>query len=507
MAVNTSQRARIVSISAPVRGLNLRNSPAQLAPQDALVLENVVCRPTFVEIRKGRQNHVTGFASNVETLMTYLSLSGSAKLFAATSSAIYNATTAGAVGAASVSGMTSGQWSYTQVTNVAGHFLLAVNGADAGQKYDGSTWAALSITGVATTALDFITTWKRRVWAVEKNSMNAWYLATDAISGAATRFDFSAIFRRGGKVVALINWTMDAGSGIDDHLLVVTSAGELAVYQGTDPASASTFSLRGVFDIGAPVGRRFFAQMGGDVVMLTSVGLVSVSSLLQSSNLSRTPVISDSIGDQLRSDVRTFGSQSGWEVLTFVEENLLLIQVPSGSIGSRSQWVMNTLTKAWSHFTISPAITFTTFEGSLYCGRSDRVSNCWTGGLDDSTGITYRIIPAFSYFGAQGQLKKFGLARAHIRSDTAPVYAVKLLRNFDTAVTFPSQVPASPSGSVWGIARWGVNVWGGSASFYRRWNAVTGDGLTAALAIEGIHSGATWQLYANDYSYEVGGPS
>lgn len=507
MAANTNQRARIVSIPAPVRGLNLRNSPAQLAPQDALVLENVVCRPTFVEVRKGRQDHKTGFGSNIETLMTYLGTSGSAKLFAATSSAIYDATIAGAVGAAVVSSLTSGQWSYTQVTNVAGHFLLAVNGADAGQKYDGTSWAAMSITGVATTALDYITVWKRRVWAVEKNTLNAWYLATDAISGAATRFDFSAIFRRGGKLVALINWTMDAGSGVDDHLLAVTSAGELAVYQGTDPASASTFALKGVYDIGAPVGRRFFSQLGGDVVMLTSVGLVSVSSLLQSSNLSRTPVISDSIGDQLRSDVRTFGSQSGWEVLTFIEENLLLVQVPSGSVGSRSQWVMNTMTKAWSHLSISPAITFTTFNGSLYCGQSDRVSNCWTGGLDGTTGITYRIIPAFSYFGSPGQLKKFGLARAHIRADSSPVYAVKLLRDFDTSVQFPSQVPSSPSGSAWGIAHWGVDVWGGSATFYRRWSSVTGAGLTAALAIEGIHSGATWQLYASDYSFEMGGPA
>jgi hypothetical protein len=42
----------------------------------------------------------------------------------------------------------------------------------------------------------------------------------------------------------------------DDYAAFITSEGQVAVYSGADPASSTTWSLVGVFDIGAPIGRR-----------------------------------------------------------------------------------------------------------------------------------------------------------------------------------------------------------------------------------------------------------
>ncbi len=74
--------ARATSIPAPVGGLNDRDSIADMKPQYALILDNWWPYPSYVGVRKGSSNHVTGFANPVQTLVEYLPTSGGAKLFA-----------------------------------------------------------------------------------------------------------------------------------------------------------------------------------------------------------------------------------------------------------------------------------------------------------------------------------------------------------------------------------------------------------------------------------------
>lgn len=502
---NTQQTARTTTVPAPVRGLNFKDSLASMRPTDALVLDNLVCRPSYLEVRKGWQNQVTGFGSNVQTLVSYIASDGTKKLFAAAGSGIYDVTSAGALGAASVTGLTSAYWSSTVIGNVGGNTLLMVNGTDTGQSYNGTTWSSWGITGIASTSLDHVMVWKRRVWAVEKNSFRAWYLATDAVTGAATSFDFKTIFQRGGKLVALLNWTVDGGTGVDDLLVAVTSEGEVALYQGTDPASAANFSLRGVYFIGKPVGRRFWTKFGGDLLILTVGGLVALSRFLQSAVLNQISVLTDQIQKLITSDALSYGSTQGWELTTYMEDNLLILQVPAGSVGSRYQYVMNVLTGAWSKIYLNKAITFVVHDGALYAGHSDRVSNSWTGGTDNGSPITYRVVPAFSYFGASTQNKRFTLGRVTFESDTVPQFLAKLLRDFDVAVSFPSQTAPSASGSLWDSAIWDSSIWGGSTSYYRKWFSLNGLTSAASVAVEGISIGTTSRIISLDYVYEPGG--
>lgn len=491
-------------MAAPLRGLNARDSLAAMKPTDALVLDNLVCRPSYVEIRKGWQNHVTGILANVQTLVSYSPLSGSRKLFAAAGGSIYDVTTAGVIGAAAVTGLTNAYWSYAVLGNTGGNFLIMVNGTDTAQSYNGTTWAAWAVTGIATTSLSFVTTWKRRVWAIEKNSFRAWYLATDTITGALTSFDFKTVFTRGGYLVAILNWTVDGGSGVDDLFVAVSSEGEFALYQGSDPVSAATFSLQGTYYIGKPVGTRFFTKFGGDILLLTAGGLVALSKYLQSAVLDETTILSDRIQQKIISDVASYSSTLGWELLTYFEDNLLILQVPGGSVGSRYQYVMNTLTGAWSKTLIAPVITFATHDGRLYAGHSDRVANSWTGGLDNTTPITFRLVPAFSYFGTPTQGKLFLLGRLTIEASGSPTYLTRLFRDFDTNYLFPSQVPAPASGALWGVALWGVAIWGGLTSFYRRWFSLSGYAYSATCATEGVSNLTTLRFVAADYTYKQG---
>ena len=83
----------------------------------------------------------------------------------------------------------------------------------------------------------------------------------------------SSVAQLGGYLVAAGTWTIDAGYGVDDNLVFITSNGEVIVYSGTDPSDITKFALVGVWRIGKPVGKRCLMKYGGDMIILTYNGL------------------------------------------------------------------------------------------------------------------------------------------------------------------------------------------------------------------------------------------
>ena len=64
-------RANVASLPAPVGGWNARDSLANMAPTDAVQLENYFPGVSNVNLRGGYEKHATGLPDDVETLMTY----------------------------------------------------------------------------------------------------------------------------------------------------------------------------------------------------------------------------------------------------------------------------------------------------------------------------------------------------------------------------------------------------------------------------------------------------
>lgn len=516
------------TVPAPVRGLNFREALSQMKPTDALRLDNIICRPSALEVRKGQVELATGFTSPVETLFGYVNVNGSVKLFAAAGFSIFDASSSGAIGAAVVTGLTSAYWNHTQLSNVGGNYLIAVNGQDNGQIYDGTSWAVLGFTGLAITAMTQVAVWKRRVWVVEKNSFRAWYGAADAITGALTQFSFAGIFRKGGRLQAIINWTIDGGAGSDDYLIAVTSMGEVAVYKGTDPALASTFALVGVYFIGPPIGERFYTPYGGDVLMLTAEGLFPISKYLQSQTVDKTTALTDRISSLISSEVSTYGTVRGWEVHVFLDDNFILLQVPAGGIGSRYQYAMSLLNGGWSRFLVTKAVTWLAVGNTLYEGEANRVCNGWAGGTDTGEPIPFTIVPAFSYFGSPARNKIFALGRCLMESEVPLRFVSKLLSNFDQSFFFPPLSPAGLGSNLWDLAIWdsgitttggqsptGVNltgapgaagaVWGASRYFTQSWYSLSGMGYSATQVIYGVSIATQTRILTLDYTFEPGG--
>lgn len=505
-------RANVASLPAPVGGWNARDSLANMAPTDAVTLENYFPSVSNVNLRGGYTKHATGLPDDVETLMTY-SGGTTDQLFAISDGKIYDVTSAGAVGAPAVSGLSNSRWEYTNVTTSGGNYLYAANGVNKPYLYNGTTWTAIdgasspAITGVTTTTLKHPTLFKNRVWFVQKDTLKAWYLPTSSIGGAAQSLDLSSIARLGGTIVSMAAWTIDAGYGVDDNLVFVTNNGEVIVYRGTDPSSASTWALIGVWVVGAPIGERCLLKYGGDLLVLTLDGLVPLASALQSSRLDPNIALSDKIQGAFAAAAATYGNNFGWCLLYNPKNNALIVNVPVRE-GGQEQFVMNNITKAWCKFTGWYAYHFALLNDEPYWGGAGFVAKAWTTGttgyVDDTTNIFGRVLQAFNYFETRGVKKQFTRARPAIFSNGTPSITVGINVDFNIADNVAPLSFTPPIVGVWDSGLWDTAIWGSDLEIQNNWQGVTGIGYCGAIQLQSSSNKLNIQWASTDVVFQLG---
>ena len=502
---------RTVSVPAPVGGLNARDSIADMEPTDAIMIENWFPSTSSCDIRNGYTNWVTGFTGWVETVMAYNGASTN-KLFAAANNAIYDATSSGTVGAAVVSGsITSNRWQHINMSTAGGKYLYAFNGVDKPLLYDGSTWVRVdgtsspAITGVTTSNLDSPQLFKSRLWMIEKNTLKIWYLPINSIGGAASAIDFTGLFKLGGTLRGMVNWTINNSAGVDDYAAFITSEGEIALYTGTDPSNSSTWSIVGVFRIGRPIGKRFFTKMGSDAAMITADGIVNISKsfLTDRSNLSAT--LSSKIGKAVNADVQDYNANFGWQPILYPIGNKLIINVPQNENSVQYQYVCNTITGAWTVFTGWNAACFEVQQDALYFGGNGVVCKADTGNSDNGNAIIGKVKPAFQYFGNATAQKRFTMMRPIFVSSGGISSAIKL--NTDFQDSLPTSVPAYSGvmGTQWDAGQWDTFQWAGDSQISKRWLTSGGIGYSATVNMQVTAKDISVSWLSIDYVFEQGG--
>lgn len=519
-----------VHIPAPVGGLNTISAGTAMPPGDCVQLVNMVSGEHGLRARLGYKQH-SAVNAQVRTLMPYVggSANGSKdRLFAVTSQGIEDVTASTAtnfVGFGSDVGA-AGFGVCHAFTTAAGNFLAYCDEVNGLYVYTESTGAwtkvtegvgVLQVSNVNPANFCFVMVWKSRLWFVEKDTNNVWYLAAGAISGAATKLPLaqSAQFRQGGDVIGLWNWTLDGGSGIDDFLVACTRGGDVAVYQGTDPASPDTFALKGTWNAGAFVaGRRVATSFGGDVMLLTRSGLRQLSQLVAGGDGQQTYATAK-ISNLFNALTLQHGDKLGWAIYLHPEENALIVTVPKNSdvYGqiSTNQLVLSLWNRSWSRYESLPISAACTWGKKLYFG--DTIGSVFVndGYVDavmladptDFDPVHWAVLTPFSNLGTVRK-KQVQLLRPTTLSDsTMDKLAVEARYDYDLS-GIADQTEAAASGNVWGVALWDAGTWTDDSLPASPARGATGLGSKVAVSLKGTARSRT-TLVGVDVLYTTGG--
>jgi hypothetical protein len=502
------------TVMAPLGGWNTRDALAKMSPYDAVVMDNFFPSSATVDLRPGKVSWATGFTQSVKTLMAYNSGTTS-KLFACTSNGIFDVTNAGAIGA-TVTTATNGKWQYRNITTSGGSYLVAVNGVDTIRRFDGTTWyteaaggggVPSAITGVTTSTLFNVHLFKHRLWFLQKNSMTAYFLGVDSVGGAMTAFPMGNVFSRGGYLVAQQSWTFDGGAGVDDYLVTITSEGEAAIYKGSDPTSATDWSLVGTYYVGKPLGVRCLVKYGGDLLFLSKQGVFPLSKLLDSTTVERTVSLSDKIISAFKQASLSYGGNFGWQVKVHPTQSAVVINVPIVEGGASVQFVMNDLTKTWCRFTNWDADCFEVFQDDLYSALGTKVYKNWVGTVDDTMPIQGLVQQAYLAIGPLGS--SIGLSRPNLTLQGTLTLQTAIDTDF---ALFPNggadtSLVVGTGFSLWDTGLWDSATWaGGSVPVQGKWMVNTvGVGFFHSFRLKCTTSTATVSWVSTDYLLQKAG--
>ncbi|CAB4136677.1 hypothetical protein UFOVP312_42 [uncultured Caudovirales phage] len=493
---SAAQTAQVSVIPAPTGGLNYRDPISAMSPMDALILTNLIPKQQGVELRKGWQQTTSSLGEPIESVFGYTAPnSENNKVFVAADGNIYDVTDGTYTVAVPATGSDADEWWTTQFSTPADTFLLAVSpGAGYWTYSTSSGWVdrTATTTGLPTTVRT-VAVWKQRVWFTAEGDSNVYYLdSVDVVTGACTSFAMGSTLRNGGYVSALINWTMDAGFSIDDFLIVVGTEGDIGVWQGTDPTSADTFSLKGVWYVG-PVPRhgQYFTPFGGDVMIVSELGLVPMSKLVagqytQDQQIGPASKIQSVFAPLVRKQL----NQKFFDVFVVPSSDVLVIKMPADA-GTYRQFAMNVTTGAWCQFVGMPMRSAAVIGGQCWFGTQDGYTCLGLYGNKDGVdevgaggnSIEGEVQTAFQSFNTPAQLKKFGMARPIFIATAQP--AVKLVIN--TQFVF-STVGGSPyffedNNGIWDASVWNGANWVGQNT-YQAWFGTTGLGYYGSLRMK-----------------------
>lgn len=407
-------------------------------------------------------------------------------------------------------GLTGGLWSVIQFATPGGVFLRAVNGQDTPLVYDGAAWSTdPAITAVDPTTLSNVFVYKRRLFFIQKDSLNAWYLAADSIGGAAVQLPLGGVFPRGGSLLFGASWSLDGGGGLTAQCIFVTTEGEVAVYQGDDPSVADSWSLVGVYRIGKPLGPKAWIHAGGDLVIATDVGFVPLSQAVQRDYAALSPSAISYPIETAWNEAVAARSSAYWSCEVWPSKQMVLVVLPTVSGTTPQMFVANTRTGAWALFTGWDGTCVQAFGDKLFFGSTKaRIVETESGGADQESVYTATCVPLFDPLKTPASLKTGMLARATLLSPYAVEATVSFQHDFMVNLPSPPDDIVVPSGSLWGVGVWGVSQWGAAAvkQTFQDWRSVGGSGYSIAPAVQ-ISSGSIVppdvELVAIDLTYDL----
>lgn len=335
------------------------------------------------------------------------------------------------------------------------------------------------------------------LWFVQANSTSAVYLASvGAVQGPASLFPLGQYMRYGGYLQAIGTWTVDTRQSVDEYIAFITSRGEVIVYQGTNPSVASSWNQVGVYKIGTPIGRRCFLRIAGDLQIITVDGIVGMSEMLSTDRAAANRVsLTSIILNPTAQAAQLYRHNFGWQLIEYALGTLAILNIPIQENNQQMQFVMNTITGAWSRFIgLDPNGSQNPMYGlnancwevdasdNVYFGGNDGTVYQWNVGAGDGNrSITCICGSAYNGFGNAAQVKNVQSIQPLITTTGNPVASIGLNFDFQQAAVLSTEEPYSSGIPLWGKVKWGEFDWGNAPSTTDNWLGGQGIGHYASI--------------------------
>lgn len=433
--VSRSVKSRDFILPAPIGGLNARDSLGTMSPAYAIRMDNYIPLDNKIILRPGYVPYVklgseTGNSAKVETLVSYKKPLNN-RLIALYDHKAFNVSSPAYVRAYEGVSFTETRCQTVQYKN----YLYFMNGMDTPKVYyideadaeHFEDWGfeneSLQPQRIIAGAVS-----KEFLWFVEKNTLKVWYAALAGnVSGELKAFDLSAVAKWGGQLVAVANWTIDGGAGIDDMTVFITSEGEVLLYTGSNPNSAEGWALKGSYKMSKPIGYRCVMPFQGDIVIISEDGYIPLSKALSSNNAGNSQIaFSDTIRGLVLDRTANNKDKEGWQGIIYSKKGYGIFNVPVSQ--QFEQHVININTGAWCRFTNIRAFCWEEFENKMFFGSDDSVFLFDNSYSDNGVLIEGHIEQAYTNFGTD-QLKKVVLLNPKTRSSTN--YQLTIYTNMD----------------------------------------------------------------------------
>lgn len=539
--------SELYSYQAPVAGWVANRAltqPNAVGPNGQKIvgaarLDNIFPKATSVTLMRGSQVYAQLGEGElpVTSLFSYV-VGSNAQMFAANQEAIYDITTIvnnknvsfsgggntvivdtnddifgwnSTEGLDVSTGHTGGNWVSVQFATAGGTFLRLVNGVDESLVYDGTTFSATPALTYPDTSpasnLSYVWAYKQRLFFIENGTLDAWYLDVDQIGGELTKLPLGGIFERGGALLFGASWSNDSGNqgGLSEQCIFVTTEGEVAVFQGSNPSSADDWSKVGVYRIGKPLGPKAWIRDGGDLIFATSLGMVRISEAIRKEAAALGPTAVSYPIEDAWNDAVSLRSQSYWHCEIWPTQQMALVSVPSIQTQDDMMFIANVRTGAWCRRVNWNGTCLLEFQDRMFFGSTEgKVWEANITGLDDTEPYVGVCVPLFHDFGTPMSQKIAQFARPRVLSPYDVNMQVTMQSDF--TVKLPPAPPPiqAGTGSEWGVGIWGSATWGNLATNEIRQDpvSVSGYGYALSPAFQ-IQSGSVVPIDAELVSIEV----
>jgi hypothetical protein len=477
-------------LPAPVGGLNTRDSLSEMAPTDAIILENWFPDVNKLVLAKDYTSYETGLGGIAEVLVEYHA-GTTRKFLAATGGSFYDISTSGSPSLLA-SSFNSARWNHTSFNAR----LFFVNGEDDPQVFDGSTLTAAGFTGSGLTVSDLIgvAASKNRLYFIEKDSQDFWYGGLNSVTGTLTKFQLSLVGRVGGNLTAIKTISRDAGDGADDLTAFFMTSGEVFVYQGSDPGDASAWSLVGRYTIGSPIDQNAILEFGSDILVVNKADVFPFTDIL---NKKPNEIIPSKLSGAISEAAKDYSANYGWQAVYFPEGNKILINIPVSTGNEYFQYGINTITNAGFKFTHMNAATFGTYNGDLYFAGVD--GTIYKAEAETrANSMTIRAQQAFSNLGS-GRNKKFTQMFQTLDITGSISFTTRLAYDYGDPANqqdYSTTAIGTPWGSPWG------SPWTTPGNINQDHIGAIGQGIAVSLWTEATVTAQECTWYNTKFKYQ-----